>query len=666
VRRRKAAYLLIPLFLVVLAAALYFPYSNRIKQAGKDFNSRASTPITTFTPAIINRDDLSQQEIINAGRGYYKWNGGEVVPLNNGQHLNSSYDVYQRLTWDSLESDTTPGDYSKGFALIEAKAAEAKQRGGKFSFAVYALCQGCDNPEAVPQYISGNKSTYSGWNADGLYIPDWNNQNFLNRARSLLNALGGRFNNDPRIDYLDIRIYGQWGEWHMYDFKDRFPNGITDITLDNKKAIIDMHISAFSNKRLVMMLDEEGTAYSLTKSTNAGRIGWRGDCLGLNGSGNNGVEHFRRISNFENVRPAWEPIWNGGLKDLWKVAPAVTELCPARSGKSTPAGLQEPDAAIAQVKDYHVALVGNGNMNTNQNDNETKWAAFTSTEQNKYRLLGRNAGYRYAVKDFSIPSEIPINGGFAFTTNWLNNGSAPTYDNWNIMVQLRNPANSQLVWETKSSVNLKNVLSSESGQITINDLGSLGGAVPVGEYDVTIMSKDPTGYYTVPYNLRFANTAYTNGYLPLGKVRVVNVLSTITPTVTTEPTVTTTVSPTVTVTSTVSPTTTVNPTTTINPTVTVTTTPTSTTTPTITVSPTATTNPTVTSTPLPTSTASPTSTTNPTITSSPVPTTVPPTTTPVTGLPNTATDEKTSLLFMSGGMSIVLGWIVWRRLKKGL
>src|SRR5437588_9323626 len=110
--------------------------------------------------------------------------------------------------------------------------------------------------------------------SNGMCVPDWNDPNFLVRAQALIAALASRYNNDPRLGWVEVGFYGNYGEWQLGGM----PAGTTRMTTVNKQALIDMVVKAFSKKRIIQMVnDSVGINYAMSLSP---EIGWRQDCLG--------------------------------------------------------------------------------------------------------------------------------------------------------------------------------------------------------------------------------------------------------------------------------------------------------------------------------------------------------------------------------------------------
>jgi hypothetical protein len=241
-------------------------------------NARVSGSVT-FTPTPI---PLSDPDVVNPMRGLYTWHQQQLAPV-------ASYDSYDRFTWSDLEPNQGVYDFSK----IDAALSDARSRGGKFGFRVMALWD--QHGSVVPQYVMTHTPNLGYWydykeyghgtcdpvlggGSCDTYVPDWNDPFFLGRVSSLLTALGRRYNSDPRLGFVDVGLYGDFGEWHMYGFPYVGPTGAKLITVANKDQIIDMHVNAFPNKFILMATsDYDGLAYAMAKSP---KIGWRRDSLG--------------------------------------------------------------------------------------------------------------------------------------------------------------------------------------------------------------------------------------------------------------------------------------------------------------------------------------------------------------------------------------------------
>ncbi|MCX6309444.1 MAG: hypothetical protein NTY32_11645 [Bacteroidia bacterium] len=333
---------------------------------------------------------------VNPSAGFYRWLWLEVAPV-------ASIDRYSRVKWSELES--SEGVYTFSQLENDAQAAKTDPDGpGTLGFGIMPVFQ--DNGRSYPAYIDAKMTSWVSAKKN-CTVPDWNNPYFLERVDSLLAALGRKFNNDPRIGSIDIRSYGNWGEWHLSGFEAP-PSPLEPITLESKKRIIDSYIKAFPNKQLLMMSDgTEGMSYAMSITGLKYPIGWRRDSWGNSG--------FHSLKN----SAAW-----GVTVDRWKTAPVVIE---GYGGT----GVTNTDCP-GQVLDYHASAISNGNIGD--------WRTLSATAKTSMFQCAKIAGYHYVLRSFDCADCLIAGKSNFVKTVWSNTGVAPTYKNWNVVFRLYNPS----------------------------------------------------------------------------------------------------------------------------------------------------------------------------------------------------------------------------------
>ncbi len=387
-----------------------------------------------YTALAVAVDDTS-----NPMRGYYRWKNQELVPQTN-----APLEAYQRYRWKDLEP--TQGVYN--FATLLSDRQTAINQGKKFAFRLQAMLGYDDGQVYLPAYVVGNANCAHacGWWTTSdpafpgmTFMPDWNDTFVQQRARALLQALATALGNTDSIAWIDIGLFGQWGEWVIASsIIYPSPTGINAPTDASKQAFIDMHLESFPQRQFVMFAVYQ--AYqairyaTLLQTTTTLPVGLRIDCLGRVGFMNQWIHH---------------PVEWANLQNQWQRAPFVSEYCPFTSGSAT----TNAAAALQQVNDFHISNAGNGNIGA--------WASFSATEQQQLLQIGRQAGYRNRVEVADIT--VSASGSLSVSATIRNDGNAPTYEPWDVMLELSS-ASGGLVWAQKLTGNLSTLLGAGAGQ----------------------------------------------------------------------------------------------------------------------------------------------------------------------------------------------------------
>ncbi|ESQ83846.1 hypothetical protein AEAC466_10980 [Asticcacaulis sp. AC466] len=350
-------------------------------------------------------------------RGFYGWHGG-IIPLPQ-----TPTEGYTRFAWADLE----PLEDVYDFGPIDRMLTGLKP-GQRLAFGILSVDTCCSAHRGLdlPGYLLPHMPKAFWMKADpgndghveNVYVPDWNSPYFLDRYRKLFMALGKRYNGDPRIAWVDIRGYGNWGEGHLaganayhwtqfpYDDPAVNRNGTERGTLDTRLAMADAIIDAFPDTQLLAMTDDKPVlVHALKRSA---RIGMRRDSWGARMFGD---------SLLGDLTGADAQL----VLNRWRTAPFIVESYGWE--KVFEAGL---DGIVKQVEDYHLSAIGNGNFNV------THWNDLSADKQAALLRSGNRAGYRYTPIAVSYRTDAQAGCGLALRIDWRNNGVAPSYEAWRV------------------------------------------------------------------------------------------------------------------------------------------------------------------------------------------------------------------------------------------
>ena len=420
----------------------------------------------TYTAIPVASDDT-----INPLRGYYRWQNQELIPQPA-----PARDAYRRYYWKDLEA--AEGQYN--FSAVLNDLATAKSQGRKFAFRLRMMAGYDDNTVYAPAYIVTNANCQAGcgfW-ADTdptmpgqTFVPDWNDPWLQQRSRALLSALATAMGpNNPDIAWIDVGMFGQYGEWALRSSAYASPPaGITTATDASKREFAKMHFDAFPGQQHVMFIpysNKDALTYGLLEQGITSRpVGLRADCLSRYG-------YFDQWTN----RPAEWAAFSG----QWQKAPFVSEFCPFTSGDPQ----NNPATARQQAATFHITLFSNGNFETSRPDAE-RWSALSASEQNDLLMMARESGYRYTVAS----STVNLTSGGALTLTFMlrNDGTAPAYETWQVKAELVNSSGT-VAWMGQTSANLKSLLGG-GASTSYQDSWTLP-ALPAGDYTLRLAARD--------------------------------------------------------------------------------------------------------------------------------------------------------------------------------
>ena len=434
------------------------------------------------------------------------------IPSGNSSALN----YYDRFNWIDIESSTTQGSYN--WSIFDAKVNNAIDNGAMFSFGIMTMCTACGltgygYPTYLHNLMQAEGANSQDWqNSTGDWVINWNSPNFLARFEALLNAIAAHINSTSRngknykdaIYYVDIRGFGDFGEWHTYPWTSQQPAGrqATSVSL---KRIIDAHITAFPNYPLMIPMGafEQGSPsqvpgdvgiYALTTTNNWGQIGWRRDNWG-----DDGYDNYLRDNGYSYNGQAYAPL----IMNKYKYGIVGGEPANDLNGVSrNPPGDGTPFGdLVREIQLYHAASFGNGNYPI---------SASNTSLQTNIGAASKAAGYRVLVDSLKMNNTINPGTVSGVTLYWKNSGTAPVYEDWNIEYQLRDGTNA-IKYSQVSAFSLK-LFYNASGSSAYTDSLSVPAGLTAGTYSLVLMIKDPKGY-KAPLPLAITGRAADGSYL---------------------------------------------------------------------------------------------------------------------------------------------------------
>lgn len=177
--------------------------------------------------------------VITYGSGYQRWD-----------KLNPGKGVYD---WSALEDLLNVlQEHGLGYALRVFPYSPSYIRNSSTPASEYDW-----TPEWV--YEEGAKRDSAVFQDNGVraQVPAWEDPVYLKAAKDFATALAAKYDGDPRLEYIDVRTFGEWGEWHVSHL-----DGSDMPSLKIQKEILDHYASVFKKTLLALPSDAYGEIYT--------------------------------------------------------------------------------------------------------------------------------------------------------------------------------------------------------------------------------------------------------------------------------------------------------------------------------------------------------------------------------------------------------------------
>ncbi len=415
---------------------------------------------------------------------------------------------YDKALRNPLKGFTTRGIYDHPWATTAQTYIKWNELENSESDGIEKIKKFCDekwagvedkNIKVIPRvylHWSGNRKY---WPAD-MQNDDYTSEQFQKRVLRLIERLGECWDNDPRVAFIEMGIFGKWGEHHS-------PSPSSEM----QQLVGDAFAQAFKNKKVSVRHNwEEFTSQPFGVYWDS----WAHyDQMWPHGKSIKNInEKGRYLENYVGGEVAYD--WGNG---------------PIQPGAS-------PTASVASEKHRNFVI------------NTLRWLHCTQLrwienydQDNPEAVKGAEEiqkafGYRFELDEVRFSIGNTLNIEFDVT----NTGSAPFYYNWPVEVALLDKNSHQTVWKTTfTNADIRKWLPGENW--TEPDWTQVGGwskfvpdtnwvatgicvwekqpqkntvkgsfktGLSDGEYILTIAVLDPAG--NLP-SLRFATANYLNG-----------------------------------------------------------------------------------------------------------------------------------------------------------
>ena len=503
-------------------------------------NTVAGQSWRTFAAAVI---PFSATDLVNPKRGQYQDIGIPLYPQSATSGYPpwpGTYDAGDRFLWSQIQPASAD---TYDFTSIDNEIAAAHAHNQRFHFRIMAFASNGDSGNTVmgvPGWLHATPGATTDYYFGGkkYVVPNWNADPYLTPLEHLIAALGARYDHDERVEWFEFSGYGDWSENHIGFMAENLgapgpspENSIAQLgyysQLDDQSItkasitrMVNATLAAFPDTQIIVGDDNFEITRQFLAASPRRPVGIRADCLGV----------YPPPQVWASAPDSWyvqhhDPVITA-LLARWRIAPVVTEWCNFQPDGAT-AFFQQ---AIKDTVNYHVSLVAsnvsfvasNGGVAPSSDTYEI-WA-----RTNKY------AGYRYAVTSATMPASAAPGSALPITVRWTNFGTAPSYDNWQVVYELRDSDNT-VVKTVQSALTLRNIGAAQNYTDTAQDPASAASGdtfslptsgLAAGNYKLVAKvvwnEHKPHGNNTVnyaPMTLAQAGRDHAGGY-PIGSIQL--------------------------------------------------------------------------------------------------------------------------------------------------
>lgn len=185
-----------------------------LKKTTADTLAECDATTDGATNTYRHADD--KELLINPGKGLTV-----LGDANNtdGGYLSMLYVDYTRWCW----ADVEPKEGEYNWSFIDAYIERAALRGHKAAFGIMSFCTTGYIQNATPRWVFDEDGADGRWihyggdeSTPALFCPNWDDPIYQEKVADFAKALAAKYDGDPRIAYIDMRAWGNWGEQHIY------------------------------------------------------------------------------------------------------------------------------------------------------------------------------------------------------------------------------------------------------------------------------------------------------------------------------------------------------------------------------------------------------------------------------------------------------------------
>ncbi len=305
--------------------------------------------------------------------------------------------------------DVMKGPCEFDWEPIERTLAEVSRRGNQLIFRIY--CEYPGRGIAVPAFLVDAGVRITEWTHKGegrvSYTPDYENASLREALTTFINAMGAKYDGDPRVAFITAGLLGSWGEWHTFLRDDLWASK------QLQRDVMDSYAAAFLKTKILLRYPAGPDAHGHAENQER-PFGYHDDsfCWATLDTGKEGDSwYFEPSMKAAGATEKWrqQPIGGEIRPELWKTS-FTTERHPRDQG------------FVDCVERLHATwLLDSGLFDARiPMDTQRKETALRETARMGYELHVANVDWREGIISLTVE----------------NRGVAPFYYDWPVEIEV--------------------------------------------------------------------------------------------------------------------------------------------------------------------------------------------------------------------------------------
>ena len=185
----------------------------------------------------------------------------------NGSANNHAWDVVTIVSGSPKWCDLNPAEGVYNWDEIDGMLEACEQHGLTYGIRIMPYSSYLSE-DYVPQWIydkgaAKNKAPLRDDPSVVTEFPKWDDPVYLQAHKDFTKALAEKYDGDPRVEFIDIRPFGDYGEWH-----NSFAVGDEKFmpSLEIQKDMLDFYVEAFDETTIALPSNARGEIYQYALS----------------------------------------------------------------------------------------------------------------------------------------------------------------------------------------------------------------------------------------------------------------------------------------------------------------------------------------------------------------------------------------------------------------